>query len=464
MKNYFLQQIIDAGESGRVEFKANVPALDIIGQTVCAFLNAQGGTLILGIEDNGKVAGIKDATQHIENIKAELINSITPNSSFSAQIESLDNKNIIVIEVPQGMEKPYIHANRIFVRRGSSSTLATGSEINALIEQRSAAQTPWERLPAFGFDIAALDKDEILHTAQEARNNRLTRGLEQDDPVLILERLNLSAGGTICNSALILFGNIPARRYPQIRVRASRLNTNQSTDFIDNRIFEGHLFDLLKQVTGFIQQNIPIRSKMPRLGLIRKDSPAYPMTAIREGLLNALVHRDYARFDGGMSVRITDDQIEIWNSGGLPEGLTIDDLKKGHTSRPHNPDIAYVLFLRGFVEQMGSGTQRIINECHEYGLPEPEWKINSGGISLIIKLKVSKPESGFTFNVRQLELIKKMQEGEQMSPRDYFRSVAEKVQERRARADLVELAEAGYLERIGKGRSIIYARTDKEMM
>lgn len=462
MKNVLLKQIIEAGESERVEFKATVPAIDVIGQNVCAFLNAQGGTLLLGVEDDGNITGIKDAAQYIEKIKMELIDRITPRAPFSIQIEELNRKKIILIEVPQGMEKPYIHANRIFVRRGSSSTVAIGSEINALIEQRSSARIPWERLPVFGFGINDLDEDEILRTAQEARNNRLIRNLEQEDINTILEKINLSAGGTIFNSALILFGNEPARRYPQIRVRASRLKTEKSTDFIDSRFFEGHLFDLLENVIGFIQQNIPIRSEISKHGLFRKDLPAYPMAAIREGLLNSLVHRDYASFDGGMSVRITDEQIEIWNSGALPEGLSIDDLKKGHTSRPHNPDIAYVLFLRGLVEQMGSGTQRIMNECLEYGLPEPEWKIVSGGISLTIRLKAAKIESGFAFNPRQLELLGKLQQGQQLSPRDYFRSVADKVQERRARTDLVELAEAGYLERIGKGRSILYVRTDKQ--
>ncbi len=462
MKNILLQQIIATGESERVEFKSSVPTMDVVGQNVCAFLNAQGGTLILGVDDNGRVSGIKDAAQQIDKIKMELIDKITPRAPFSVQIEELDRKKIILIEVPQGMEKPYIHADRIFVRRGTSSVVATGSEINVLIEQRSSSWTPWERLPVFGFDVADLDKDEILRTAQEARNNRLVRDLEQKDLYAILEKFYLSAGGSIFNSALILFGNSPSRRYPQIRVRTSRLKTEKSTDFIDNRIFEGHLFALLENVIGFIQQNIPIRSEMPKSGLIRKDSPAYPMAAIREGLLNALVHRDYASFDGGMSVRITDEQVEIWNSGVLPEGLTIDDLKKGHTSRPHNPDIAYVLFLRGLVEQMGSGTQRIINECLENGLPEPEWKIKSGGIALTIRLKASKVERVFTLNVRQLELLNGIRQSEQVSPRDYFQHVAGKIQERRARTDLVELADAGYLERMGKGRSIVYVRTDKQ--
>jgi ATP-dependent DNA helicase RecG len=92
--------------------------------------------------------------------------------------------------------------------------------------------------------------------------------------------------------------------------------------------------------------------------------------------VNALVHRDYSAFDGGMSVAVYDGRMEFWNSGQLPDEMTVEDLRVTHPSRPINPDIAQVCFLYGLMERWGIGTQKIIRSCVENGLPEPDWKVD----------------------------------------------------------------------------------------
>ena len=110
--------------------------------------------------------------------------------------------------------------------------------------------------------------------------------------------------------------------------------------------------------------------------LKRRDEPLYPSSAIREGLVNAFAHRDYSDFSGGITINIYPNRLEIENTGKFPEGVTPDKLTKGHISVLRNPDIAHVLYLRGFMEKMGRGSVMIQRACTERGLPPPQWYEN----------------------------------------------------------------------------------------
>jgi ATP-dependent DNA helicase RecG len=199
--------------------------------------------------------------------------------------------------------------------------------------------------------------------------------------------------------------------------------------------------------------------------LQRRDRLAYPLPAIREAVVNALVHRDYSAFDGGMSVAVYDGSIEFWNSGSLPDEMTVEDLRTTHPSRPINPDIAQVCFLYGLMERWGIGTQQIIRACVESGLPEPEWKVDRNGVTLTLRLSEKEPTPLVTgrLNLRLLNVARRLRPGQKLKVTDYLDLVESEVKERQARIDLNHLAEAGYLQRIGAGPATIYVRTNKEV-
>jgi ATP-dependent DNA helicase RecG len=458
-----LMQMIAAGESQRVEFKTSGADTDAVAKEVCAFLNSDGGTLIVGVSDNGKVVGVEDAPQAAESIQQHLLDGISPKASWSVNVATTDGKEVIVIDVPRGHESPYVYGSGIFVRSGTQSVFATSEVINRLISRRGAEEIRWERLPALGVEVDELDKDEIRRTASEAISGRLYSFSNVDDSFSILEELGLAEDGLIRNGAVVLFGKHPERRFPQVRAKAARFKGKSVLEpFADNRTFEGHAFNIVDKLESFLRTHIPISSELPSQGTRRSDKPAYPWTALREALLNAIVHRDYAAFDGGLSLAVYDDRIEFWNSGKLPEGMTVEDLKQPHPSRPHNPDIANVFFLRGFIERWGIGTRQIVNRCLEVGLPEPEWKEGyGGGVTLIIRLKPKARE--IELNPRQVRLLRELEPGEKIEPGEYFSSVKNEVKERRARKDLTELFEAGYFTREGQGPSTVYIRTDKNL-
>jgi ATP-dependent DNA helicase RecG len=278
----------------------------------------------------------------------------------------------------------------------------------------------------------------------------------------VLERLGLHRAGQFTNAGLVLFGKNPAERYPQTRVRAARFRGDDRSSFIDNKVFEGSLFSLLESLTSFLQAHIPVASSFDPEQLQRRDTLAYPFPAVREAIVNALAHRDYGAFDGGMSVAVYDRRIEFWNSGQLPDEMTVEDLRTAHPSRPINPDIAQVCFLYGLMERWGIGTQKIIRACAENGLPEPEWRVDRNGVTLTLRLTESPAETaGSPLNLRLLTVAKKLQPGEKLKLTDYLELVSSEVKARQARIDLNHLTEAGYLQRIGAGPATVYIRTGK---
>jgi ATP-dependent DNA helicase RecG len=164
-----------------------------------------------------------------------------------------------------------------------------------------------------------------------------------------------------------------------------------------------------------------------------------------------------------MSVAVYDERIEFWSSGSLPDEMTIADLRNTHPSRPINPDIAQVCFLYGLMERWGIGTQKIIRACVEGGLPEPEWKVDRKGVTLILRHSEKEPAHKATggLNLRLLNVAKRLRPGEKVKLTDYLKLVSLEVKERPARIDLNHLTEAGFLQRVGAGPATIYVRTVK---
>ena len=458
-----LQNIIAGGESEQVAFLADAVDLKSIGRAVCGFLNASGGTLVIGDGERGRLLHMDDLGVRSQEIQQHLVASISPPALWSVSTEELNGKSVIVVDVPQGVETPYVYDGRIYIRLGATVRAASGPEITALIERRHIQPIRWERRPALGLEVADLDTEEILRTAEEGLRGRGYRFSDMKSATAILEELNLYRGGNLLNSAVVLFGKNPARHYAQLRVRLARLSGDRETSFKDSRVLEGNAFVLVDQIESFLRRHVEVASELPKSGTRRTDVPAYPFPALREAMMNALVHRDYAAFDGGVSISIYDDRIEFWNSGGLPEGMTLKELREERVSRPRNPDISHVFWRRELIERYGIGTGLIIEECERAGLPEPEWKVGSSGVTLTIRSRrsVGAPLRS-DLSSRQIEFLAKIRPGAQVGIAEYSKRFAEDVSVRQARNDLTQLVKAGYLRRQGRGPSTTYVRTEKD--
>lgn len=457
--NKEIRDIVRQGESQNLEFKTGTASAKILAQQVCAFANSGGGLIAVGIGDDGAVIGTKASSETINKLKTEIPSLISPAISVSVTPIEAEGKTIILIDVPESYDRPYTCDGKVFVRSGARTAAADGAAIRDVLASSRGKESRWERQPVPGMGQEEIDESELLGM----RNTLVQSGMLGDRVTNataypeMLEILNLVESGRYLNSALALFGKHPTKRYPQMRVRAVFYGDEAGDKLTDNRIVEGHCFKILSELIGFLHRHVNISSEIPSEGLQRDEGPVYPSIAIREALMNAIMHRDYESFDGGMSVSIYPGRIEIWNSGILPSGMTIGDLKKPHYSRPHNPDIAHAFFLRGYVERIGSGIKRIMNAFAEQGLPEPVWSVNSGGICLILTATSSLPD----LNSRQRAFVEKTTKGQRVALADYIRVIAEKISDRSARSDLSDLAAKGYVRKRGSARATEYERTQK---
>lgn len=196
----------------------------------------------------------------------------------------------------------------------------------------------------------------------------------------IAVKLRLTEGDKLKRAAIILFGNDPNRFYPNIQVKIGRFGKD-STDLKFKEVIEGNLVQMLGGVMDQLNYKFLTRP-VEFVGMQRIEREQYPVAALREMLLNAMVHRAY--MGASVQMRIFDNRLSIWNEGMLPFGLSLDDLKVEHNSRPRNPKIADSCFLARYIDTWGRGTLKIINSCKEAGLPEPEIKELNGGIEVTV--------------------------------------------------------------------------------
>ncbi|SFI15352.1 ATP-binding protein [Planctomicrobium piriforme] len=446
-----LHQLLNKAETQHLEHISGSTGNESIAQTVCAFLNSGGGTLLVEAGTAPQAAKNRQ-TEIIESIRT----AITPASLWSAVLEQAGGEYLCVIDVPAGRDRPYVVENVIYLRRGAQTLKAGPDDIRDLVETSVGGGERWERKVMVDGDLDRLDEELILTTAEEAVRRRNYPLQDSTNVQSILTDLSMYRRQAITQAAEVVFGRRPAIPFPQVRVRLTVYASDKGGEFLDNRQFEAAAIPMLEQVFSVIRQHTPIAGTFDS-GLKRTDRPAYPEAAMREGLVNALVHRDYANFSGGIAIDMYPGRLVIWNSGSLPSGITIGDLKREHPSMPRNPDIAQVFFLRGFMERVGRGTQKILDECKEAGLPVPTWTANDAGVTLTFHNKLGR--SSTKLNLRQKKLLEESKPGDVLKLGEYCERFA--ISDRQARRDLGDLLQNGWLDREGEGPSTVFVRTQK---
>jgi len=454
------EELIEKRQSERLEFQSADVELDKVAATVCAFLNSRGGTLVIGVDARKNVESIKNAAKMATKIEKYLHESLSPTAIWSVNVDSTVRGDVVTVEVPQGSDSPYVCNGAIFVRRGRATVPADAETIRRLVQQQYVQPASWERLAAPGIELTDLDQQEIERTVTDAQRKRNYSFRNPDDLTDVLTELGLMESGRLTNGADVLFSTNPSRRFPQTRIRATVYASDKGGDFADNRIFEGNAFVLLDQVSAFVNQHVRVAAEFKPGKVAREDRPQYPFWALREGLVNAIIHRDYSAFAGGMSVSIYPNRIEIWNTGNLPEGLKLADLKKEiHPSLPANPHMAHVFFLREIIERVGRGTYKIVEECKAAGLRSPQWKESPSGITLtFFGYAKRRPR----LNQRQRELLGRLKPGEELKPGDYYEEMQSIVSQRQAQRDLAGLESGSWLRQEGEGPATVYIRTAQD--
>jgi ATP-dependent DNA helicase RecG len=376
-----LIKILSLGESKNIEFRSSIQ-YNMIGRTICAFLNSGGGYVVCGVNNKGEITGVDKSSINTADLEQSIHLDITPKALISFEIHGIEEKAVLVIEVPAGKDAPYAFKNEINFREGERTVKADVDTIRDLVMKRQIEPERWERR----FSSAEIETDlsltEILAAVNQISSSLKMQFRDNNNRLMALEDLSVFKYGRLTNAGDVLFTSNPAKRYPQVRVKAACFTSDKTdSSYLDMKSYEGPLVTTLEDVYGFIARNTPTKVKFSNSSLERIDEPLYPSAAIREGLVNAFVHRDYSDFSGGIHVFVYPNRLEIRNSGSFPDGITPENLGTG-LSVLRNPDIAHVLYLRNYMEKLGRGSLMIRKACEEKGLPAPKWHSDNNGVAL----------------------------------------------------------------------------------
>jgi len=377
----YIESILLKKESATLEFKATYNK-EQVGKVICSFLNGKGGQVVIGLDENYQIKGVTKADEKADEIARFLEKEIVPEPAISVDVQSYKGKKLILINVWQGTNQPYILKGGVYLRKGSSTAQASTAQLAKLIHGNQERNDRWEAKSAIEVELGDIDTNEIKSCIKEALS--VGRDLNiPSDPLQFLSKYGLYKNGDFTNAAVLLFGNEPIRFFPQVRVRLSVFKTNKTGEkIIYDKIFDRNLFQTANQITDFFDLAYGVSSSFKSTNWKRNDKIRFPRLAIREAILNAIIHRDYSSYSSSFAINIYPDKLQITSYGKLPKGITIKSLSEDHLSVPVNPDIAHVFFLRKWIEKIGIGTVKMIAQCKDQGFEVPVWRTTDNAVTV----------------------------------------------------------------------------------
>lgn len=372
-------------ETDSVEFKETTGQLERGMETLCAFLNKSGGTVLFGITDKKRIIG-QEVSDKTKREIAEAIRRIEPTATVQTFYVSLPytDKKVIALHVEDvRFNRPYMYKNRPYMRIESVTSAMPHSRYNELLLLRDGGRYRWELFENKDLNIQDIDTNEVLKTVRLGIEYGRLPEDTGNDLSIIMEKLGLLRHEALNNAAAVLFANHAMPEYSQCLLRLARFKGIDKTVFIDNQRIQGNLFQLLNAAMAFIFKHLSLSGTTDTLE--REESLTIPYKAIREGVLNALCHRDYRTAGGSVGIAIYDDRVEIENPGAFPYDWDMVKMKNAHCSEPQNPLIATILYKRKMLENWGRGISLMLDECKKAELPEPIYRLGNGFVVLVFR-------------------------------------------------------------------------------
>ncbi|MEW6409825.1 MAG: helix-turn-helix domain-containing protein [Nitrospirota bacterium] len=450
-----------------IEYKPSLSDIDRIIEVVCSFANAEGGIVLIGVKEEkertkDRFVGITIGKDTIGRLINKITDKTDPPIYPNVEVIKVFGKNIVVIEVTEGRDKPYTVSGKPFIRIGDITKQMKRSEYERMLLEKNKEKLRFDTQMCDGADWKDIDEKKVRWFLKKAKAERnLDTGA--DIPLKeALSRLKLVHDGKLTNTAILLFGSDPQRFFLQARIRCARFKGITAQEFIDMKIIDGNIIDQIDSTEKFVLSHIKKAAKI--IMFERQEVWEYPPEALREAIINAICHRDYSS-TGNVQIGIYDDRIEVWNPGTLPEPLTPAMLKEEHISIPRNPLIANAFFLIRHIEQWGKGTNKIVEWCKNRGLKEPNFKESGGSFMVKFtapedildlipdKRKLNLKELGL--NERQIEALRVMVNEKKTMTNAVYREMF-KTSDRSALRDLKDLVQKGLVKRKGKRRASEY--------
>lgn len=354
-----LEFILQEGEGYRIEFKESVSGLD---KEMCAFANASGGFIYLGIADNGTLKGVTITNK----LKSQIVD-IAANCDPAIKVILREFENVLIIEVREGGDKPYRCSSGFYNRIGPNSQKLRRNEIIEFVH--SEGKVRFDEQVFRDFDQNDFDNEKLVQFLHLAQISPL---LETSYILRNLHVAEIQQGKTIYhNSAVLFFAKNLDHHFYHTVVTCALYKGLGKIDILDRKDFNRDLKFNVDEAMLFLERHLSVRYEFdgsPR----RKEISAIPLEALREAVLNAVIHRDYFDKSANVMVEIFSDRVEITSPGGLPNGLKPEEF--GTRSVLRNPNIANLFQRIEYIEKMGTGIRRIQNMMIEAGLPSVQYE------------------------------------------------------------------------------------------
>ena len=354
-------------EDQHIEFKESWH--DEYTRYVSAFCNTQGGVLYIGLNDNGTVVGI----EHPEKLIERLPNFIAQKTGIMplVHLKESNGKEYLEIEVQPSAMPISVHG-RYYTRSGSVTSELQGNQLNMFLAAKMGLT--WESVVEEDFSLDDIDIETVERFKLLAKDR--VPSIEQETDILaLMKRLNLVVGGRFKRAAVVLFGKNVQKYVLQARIKIGKFLSE--TEVLTTDIIEGNLIQQVDRALDILRTKY-LLSYISYEGIHRREKLVYPYEALREALLNSIIHREYF-VSSEIQIRIYDDKLVMGNE--------VEDLSRPHPSRPHNKLIADVFYKAGFIESWGRGTQRIIDNCVAEGLSAPVYEYKMGFLYLTFMSK-----------------------------------------------------------------------------
>jgi ATP-dependent DNA helicase RecG len=374
-------------ENKNNEFKREY--VEEMKKTVIAFANTDGGELLIGVDDDGTAVGLTDPQNTLLRATNAIREAIRPDVTLFTEclVTGIDGKQIVSVAVQRGTARPYYLAGKgirpegVFIRQGASTVPASETAILAMIKETSGDRYELAR---------SLNQQLIFDHANIAFAKKDVAFGEPQKRTLYL----IGGDGTFTNLALLLSEQCVHT------IKLAVFDGNSKTLFKDRREFSGSLFRQLEDVYGFIDRYNNLRSEFS--GLDRIDKRDYPTGAIREALLNALVHRDYGLSPATL-ISIFDNRIEIVTIGGLMKGVSLNDIMLG-VSALRNPYLADVFYRLNLIEAYGTGIPKITDSYKNFAV-QPAIELSDNAFKITLPNTNYKIENALQLSGREKQAL-----------------------------------------------------------
>jgi ATP-dependent DNA helicase RecG len=423
---------------------------------ICGFANAEGGTLVIGRNNRGDIVGLANAAKLLEDIPNKVRDILGIVVEVNLREESgKDYLEIVVEPYPC----PISYKGEFHYRSGSAKQELKGPALERFLLKKRGRQ--WDGVPEPAFKISDCSQSAFRLFAQKAAaSGRMDMAVLDDSAETILENLELWDRDYLKRAACLLFSDRPERYVSGAWIKIGFFITDDDLRYQDE--IHGNLFEQVEKTLELLHFKY-MKAYISYQGIQRIESFLFPAGALREAVLNAVVHKDYS---SGIPIQISvyEHQIVIWDSGHLPQDWTLDRMMRKHPSRPFNPLIANAFFRAGYIESWGRGIEKIHRECREYGTPPPVFNFDMSGLMLTLaadpqRLKTifgdkvggkvgEKVGETLTDNQRRiLEILRK-------NPRSSALALAEQVgiSSRKIEQNIATLKALGILARIGAAK------------